>query len=191
MPIHKVKCNLGPLHTRDWEPMTSTLQPLSLVEKAELVKFASHYVWGTNGTYKWMHDGCKVYMNPTWHRMDHVSVTWIYFKNYLLEVGLTQNRNTMALWTLTTVILFYFNMCEDPTWTKLHWNSSWSRTRSHMTSHHTWGPVTTLHDVEGVLGRPLDTFFWALTISRLRLLARVWSGSYPNAQSPSIVFFSS
>ena len=31
-------------------------------------------------------------------------------------------------------------------------------------------PVTTLHDVEGVLGRPLDTFFWALLISWSRIL---------------------
>jgi hypothetical protein len=40
-------------------------------------------------------------------------VTWIIFKNHLLEVGLTQNRETMILWTLTTVDLFYFIMCED------------------------------------------------------------------------------
>ena len=31
--------------------------------------------------------------------------------------------------------------------------------------------MTTLHDFGGVLGRPLDTFFWALTISWSRLLA--------------------
>ena len=31
----------------------------------------------------------------------------------------------------------------------------------------------TLHDVGGVLGQPLDTLFWALTISWSRLLARV------------------
>jgi hypothetical protein len=36
--------------------------------------------------------------------------------------------------------------------------------------------MTTLHDFGGVLGRPLDTFFWALTISWSRLLARVYSG---------------
>ena len=35
------------------------------------------------------------------------------FKNHLLEVGLTQNQETMALRTLTTVDLFYFIMCED------------------------------------------------------------------------------
>ena len=41
-------------------------------------------------------------------------VTWIIFKNHLLEVGLTQNEETMALQMLTTVDLLYFIMCEDP-----------------------------------------------------------------------------
>ena len=41
-------------------------------------------------------------------------VTWIIFKNYLLEEGLTQNRKTKTLQTLTTVDLFYFIMCENP-----------------------------------------------------------------------------
>jgi hypothetical protein len=52
---------------------------------------------------------------PTWHPMDDVfMVTWIIFKNHLLEVGLTQNQETMALRTLTIVNLFYFIMCEEP-----------------------------------------------------------------------------
>ena len=34
-------------------------------------------------------------------------------KNHILEVGLTQNRETMALQTLTTVDLLYLIMCED------------------------------------------------------------------------------
>ena len=63
-----------------------------------------------------------------------------------------------------------------PAWIEIHWNSIWLRARSHMTSHYTWGSVTTLHDFGGVVGRPLDTFFWALTISWSRQLARVWSG---------------
>ena len=45
-----------------------------------------------------------------------------------------------------------------------------------MTSHYTWGSMTTLHDFGGVFGRPLNTFLWALTISWSRLLARGWSG---------------
>ena len=47
--------------------------------------------------------------------MDHVFMdTWIDFINRLLEVGLTQNPETMALGTLKTVGLFYFSMCKDP-----------------------------------------------------------------------------
>jgi hypothetical protein len=42
-----------------------------------------------------------------------------------------------------------------------------------MTSHYTQGSMTTPHDFEGAMGRPLDTFFWALTISWSWLLARV------------------
>ena len=41
-------------------------------------------------------------------------VTWTIFQNYLLEVGLTQKWETMALRTLTTVDLFCVIMCEDP-----------------------------------------------------------------------------
>ena len=72
-------------------------------------------------------------------------------------------------------------MCEKPAWIKIHWNSIWLRTWSHMASHYTCGSVTTLHDFGGVLGRPLDTFFWALTISWSRLLARMWRGPWGRA----------
>ena len=42
-----------------------------------------------------------------------------------------------------------------------------------MTSRYIGGSVATLHDIEGVLGWPSNTFFWTLTISWSRLLARV------------------
>jgi hypothetical protein len=52
---------------------------------------------------------------PTWHQMDHVSRSLgLIFKNHHLEVGLSQNRETMALRTLTTLDFFYFIVCEDP-----------------------------------------------------------------------------
>jgi hypothetical protein len=41
-------------------------------------------------------------------------VTWIIFKNHLMKVGLTQNRETMELRNVTTVDLFYYITCEDP-----------------------------------------------------------------------------
>ena len=76
-----------------------------------------------------------------------------------------------------------------PAWIEIHWNSIWLRAWSDMTSHYTWRSMTMLHDFGGVLGQPLDTFFWALTISWSRLLARVWSG--PNLPTflltPSII----
>ena len=52
---------------------------------------------------------------PTWHRMDHVSWSLgLFSQNCLLEVGLTQNWETMALQMLTTVDLLCFIMCDDP-----------------------------------------------------------------------------
>ena len=33
---------------------------------------------------------------------------------YSFKVGLTQNQETMALLTFTTIDVFYFTMCEDP-----------------------------------------------------------------------------
>jgi hypothetical protein len=41
-------------------------------------------------------------------------VTWTNFKNHLLEVGLTQDQDTMILRTLIAVDIFYSIMCEDP-----------------------------------------------------------------------------
>ena len=60
------------------------------------------------------------------------------------------------------LILFYhvFGLA----WREILSNSVWSRAWSNMTLDYTWGSVTTIHDFGGVLGRPLDTFFWALTI---------------------------
>ena len=84
-------------------------------------------------------------------------VTWIILNNHFLEVGLTQNRETMAPRMLTTVDLFYFIMCEDPCEHKFV-EIIWLRAWSHMTSHYTWRSVTALHDFGGVLGRPWDTF---------------------------------
>jgi hypothetical protein len=68
---------------------------------------------------------------------------------------------------------------------RIHWNSIWLRAQSHMASHNTRGSMTTLHDFGGVSGRPLHTFFWALTISQSRLLACVWGG--PDMYSPPML----
>ena len=62
-----------------------------------------------------MQDGCKVYMHSYMTlNGSYFIITWIIFKNHLLEVDQTQNRETMALRTPTTVGLFHFTTCEDP-----------------------------------------------------------------------------
>ena len=124
---------LGPIHTQDWEPTTIALQALSLVEKAELVQvcFTLHLKdqWSL-----WMQDGCKVYMDSNGSCF---MVSWTIFKNHLLEEGLPQNRETMELWTLTTVGLVYFIMCEDPHEYKfVEIAFSWGPT--HIWLHITW-----------------------------------------------------
>ena len=55
-------------------------------------------------------------------------------------------RNTQDHW-----FILFCHMWE-PARIKIHWNSIWLRFWSHMTSHYTRGPVTTLHDFGGVLG---------------------------------------
>ena len=72
-----------------------------------------HYTWGTNGVFECKMD-VQVYMDALMaSNGSRFMVTWIIFKDHLLEVGLTQNWETMALQMLTTVDSFYFIMCED------------------------------------------------------------------------------
>jgi hypothetical protein len=105
---------LGPLHTRDWQPVINTLQPLSLVEKAEPVQVRFTLCLRDHNR-MWMQDESQVYMDSYMASSGSCfMVTWIIFKNHLLEVGWTQNWEIMTLWMLTTVDLFYFIMCEDP-----------------------------------------------------------------------------
>ena len=168
--------SLGPLHTRDWEPVIITLQALSLVEKAGPVQVCFTLRLRDQRS-MWMQDGCKVYMDS--YMASNGScfmVIWIIFKKAPLggrpntKLGDHGTPNAHNRWFIL------FHHVWGPAWIEIHRNSIWLRDWSHMASHYTWGSVTTLHDFGGVLGRPLDTFFWALTISWSRLLARVWSG---------------
>jgi hypothetical protein len=101
---------LGPHHTQDREPVTNILQALSLVEKAEPVQVRCFTLRLRDQHSMWLQDGCQVFMSSCMASNGSCFVlAWIIFKNHLLEVGLTQNRETKALWTLTIVgfILFY------------------------------------------------------------------------------------
>jgi hypothetical protein len=94
----------------------------------------------------------------TWHRMDrfhgHLDYFW--------KSPLGSRPNTKPGYHGTPNIhnhrriLFY--CVWKPTWIEIHWNSIRLIARSHVTSHCSWGSVTTLDDF-GVLGQPLDTFF--------------------------------
>ena len=96
-------------HTR-----TITLQALSLVEKAEPAQVCFTLRLRDQRS-MWIQDGCIVYMDSCMASNGSCfMVTWIISKNHLLKVGLTQNQETMALWTLTTIDLFYLIMREDP-----------------------------------------------------------------------------
>jgi hypothetical protein len=59
---------------------------------------------------------CKIGVKSTWIQSYMTSngscfmVTWTISKNHLLEVGQTQNRESMALGMFTIVDLFYFIM---------------------------------------------------------------------------------
>ena len=77
--------------------MTITFQALSLVGKAELVqaRFTQRL---RDQRSIWMQDGCKVFMDFYMASSGPcLMVTWTIFKNNLLEVGLTQNRDMKAL----------------------------------------------------------------------------------------------
>ena len=103
---------LGPHFTNETEsPWLLNFKHSHWWKRQSRSKFAtSHCAWGTTGVYMWMQDGCKVYMDS--YMASNGScfmVTWTTFKNHLLEVGLTQNRETMALRMLTTNDFFLFS----------------------------------------------------------------------------------
>ena len=77
-------------------------------------KFASHYARGTNKVCECKMDAKSTWI-LTWHPMDHVSWSLrLFSQNHFLEVGLTLNRETTALQTLTTINSFCIIMVENP-----------------------------------------------------------------------------
>ena len=108
-------------------------------------KFISHYAWGTNGVRE-----CKMDVKSTWiltwHWMDYVSWLLGLFSYHLLEIGLTQSREIMALSNAHNCWFILFYHAWGSARIQIHWNSIWFRDRSHMTSHYTWGSVTIVHD---------------------------------------------
>ena len=169
-------CNWGPLYARDWEPMTITLQALLWVGKVEpvQVRFALYL---RDQRSMWMEDGCKVYMDSY---MASNGSRFHGHMDYFQEPPLGGNPDTKpgdhGTPNAHNRWFILFHHVWGPAWIEIHRSSIWLRARSHMTSNYTWGSMTILGDFGGVSGRPLDTFFWALTISWSRLFAHVWSG---------------
>ena len=90
-------------------------------------KFAtSHYAWGTNKVCEGKMMDVKVYMGSYMASNGScLIITCTIFKNHLLGLGLTQKQETMALWMLTTIHLFYVIMLWGPIRIEIHWNNTW------------------------------------------------------------------
>ena len=74
------------------------------------------------------------YVASDWSRF---LITWTTLKNHLLEVRRRNTKlGTMTLWTLITLLFYHV---WGSAWIKIHWNSIWLRTQSHMASHYIWG----------------------------------------------------
>jgi hypothetical protein len=129
----------GPLHTRDWETVTITLQALSLVGKVEPVQV--HFtLCSRDQRSMWMQHEHKVYMDS------YMASNGSYFHGHLdyfqkpplggrpsTKPGNHGTPNAHNRW----FILFYHTCI--PAWIEIHWNNIWLRARSHMTSHYTRG----------------------------------------------------
>ena len=168
---------LGPLHTRDREPVTITLQTLSLVGKAKFYQVCFIICWRDQRS-EWMQDGCNIYIDSYmasngWSFLS----TWTIADNRLLET-----KKPGRPWHSECpqpLIYSIMIMCENP------------HEQNFIEMAFGWGPGQVwLHAIleipwphEMSLGRPLNTFFWALTISWSRLLACVQSGPYSEART--------
>ena len=161
----------GHFPTRDWGPVTIALQALSLVEKAELVNVRFTLRLRDQRSMR-MQDGCKVCMASNGSCF---MITWTIFKNHLLEVGRTQNGRPWRSECSPPSIYSIFIMIEDPHEQEFI-EIGFARGSGHVWLHTTLeGPWPHYMIWEVCWDSPLDTFFWALTTSWSRLLARAWS----------------
>jgi hypothetical protein len=61
-------------------------------------------------------------------------ITWTIFKTHILDHGLTQNQDTMALNAHNRWCILFYHVW-GPTWIKFHWNSIWLRVTFDFTLH--------------------------------------------------------
>jgi hypothetical protein len=166
--------DLGPLHTRDWEPMTITLQALSLVIKVEPVQVCFKLRLRDQLS-MWMQHGCKIL-----HVFLH-DIKWImiqghvdYFQKPPLGGRLNIELGDHGTLNAHNCCYFLFIICEDPAWLEIHWNNIWLRpghTWLHTTREDTWPHYMILE----VCWDGLWTLSFGLSTTWSRLLGRVWS----------------
>ena len=129
--------NWGPLHTRDWESVTTTLQAVSMVEKAVHVQVCFTRC-SRDQRSKRMQDGCKADMDSYMASNGSCfTLTWPIFQKPPHEgrpntkLGEHGTLNAHNHWFL----LFYHVW--RPAWIEIHRNSICLRAWSHMTLHYT------------------------------------------------------
>ena len=151
MTHHKDHHKQGPLHTRDREHVTTSLQALSLVEKAKLVQVLLHTTLEdpmecVNA--RWMY---------AWHQMNHVfMVTCTISKKPPLGGKPTTkpgDHGTPNVHNLRFILFYYV---WGPACIEIRWNCIRLRAHAHMNSHDTWRFVTALHEFGSVSGRSLQ-----------------------------------
>ena len=125
--------------------------------------------------------GAKSTWLPTWHWMECMfMVMWIVFQKPLL--GGRPDANPSRDDGILDIPSRWFNYVLSCA--RAHVNRPFVEIAYGSGPGHIWLHATleglwyTIHDVGGAVGRPSDTFFWALIISWAGLLARVWSGPH-------------
>ena len=101
--------------------------------------------------------------NPHWRKLAWKAMSWMNSIGSLVHVNQCYSSNSLQFMQVSSRV----------GWA---WDSIWLEAESHMTSHYTWGPLTTLNDFGGVLGTAFGHFLLGSHNSWSWLLARVWSG---------------
>ena len=95
---------------------------------------------------------------PTWYRMDHVEWPLGLFSKPPLGGRPNSIPGDRGIPNAHNRWFILFDHVWGPAWIDIHWNSVWLRARSHMTSHYTWGSVSTLTWFRRCLGTAFGHF---------------------------------
>ena len=128
---------------------------LSMVQKVEPIQVRCFTLCLRDQRSMWMQEGCKVYMG--FYMALNGScfmVTWTVFKNHLLDTK-PGDHGTPNAHNRRFILLY---RVWGHTWIDIDWNSISLWTQSNMTSHCTWGFVTTLNVVWRCVGMAFGHF---------------------------------